>query len=84
MSKTINVSDKQGKLVEEKVQSGEYASESEVIQTGLRLLDERDRQAKKLRAEIQKGIESGDPIPAEEVFTGLRERAHMMRHSKKS
>ena len=84
MSKTITLSNEQTKLVQKKVQSGDYTSESDVVGAGLRLLDEQDRQVKKLRAEIQKGIESGDPIPAEEVFRGLRERARMLRNNKES
>jgi antitoxin ParD1/3/4 len=50
------------------IESGRYATASEVLREGLRLLEEREqhREAKleALRAEIQKGIDSG---PAEEV-----------------
>ena len=55
------------KLVQDKVKSGMYHSASEVVREGLRLLEEQDllRQVKlqKLRAEIQKGIDSGEPEP---------------------
>ncbi|WP_375415017.1 type II toxin-antitoxin system ParD family antitoxin [uncultured Bradyrhizobium sp.] len=50
------------------IASGRYSTASEVIRDGLRMIEEReqDREAKLewLRAEIQKGLDSG---PAEEV-----------------
>jgi antitoxin ParD1/3/4 len=50
------------------IESGRYATASEVLREGLRLLEEREQQREAkleaLRAEIQKGIDSG---PAEEV-----------------
>jgi len=54
-------------LVKKKVDSGLYGSASEVMREALRLLDERDRlhamRLEELRAEIKKGIESGEPTP---------------------
>ncbi len=54
-------------LVKSKVDSGLYGSASEVMRDALRLLDERDRlravRLEELRAEIKKGIDSGDPTP---------------------
>jgi antitoxin ParD1/3/4 len=55
-------------LIRSLIESGRYSTASEVMREGLRLLEEREerRQAKleALRAEIQKGFDSG---PAEEV-----------------
>ncbi|MCK1744752.1 type II toxin-antitoxin system ParD family antitoxin [Bradyrhizobium sp. 139] len=55
-------------LIDNLVESGRYATASEVMREGLRLVEEREerRQAKleALRAEIQKGFDSG---PMEEV-----------------
>jgi antitoxin ParD1/3/4 len=55
-------------LIDNLVESGRYATASEVLRDGLRLIEEREdrRKAKleALRAEIQKGIDSG---PAEEI-----------------
>lgn len=50
------------------IEDGRYATASEIIRDGLRLVQEREERRKAkleaLRAEIQKGIDSG---PAEEV-----------------
>jgi antitoxin ParD1/3/4 len=58
-------------LIQSLIESGRYSTASEVMREGLRLLEEREerRQAKleALRAEIQKGFDSG---PAEEVDIG--------------
>lgn len=55
------------KLVKNKVDSGLYGSASEVMREALRLLEERDRRhalrVEELRAEIKKGLASGEPIP---------------------
>jgi antitoxin ParD1/3/4 len=55
-------------LIDGLVETGRYASASEVMREGLRLVEEREerRQAKleALRAEIQKGFDSG---PMEEI-----------------
>lgn len=55
-------------FIESLLDSGRYSTASEVMRDGLRLVEEREqrRQAKleALRAEIQKGFDSG---PAEEV-----------------
>lgn len=55
-------------MVEGLVESGRYKTADEVLQAGLRLIEsrEQEREAKleALRAEIQKGLDSG---PAEDV-----------------
>jgi len=55
------------KLVKTKVESGLYGSASEVMREALRLLEERDRRhavrIEELRAEIKKGLDSGEPTP---------------------
>jgi len=54
-------------LVKELVSSGRYATASEVVRDGLRLIEEREelRQMKlqALRDAIREGIESGAPMP---------------------
>ena len=54
-------------LVKSKVESGLYGSASEVVRDALRLLEERDRRqvlrVEEFRAEIKKGLDSGEPTP---------------------
>ncbi len=54
-------------LVREKVDSGLYASASEVVREALRLMEEQDRaraiKLEQLRQDIREGLESGDPKP---------------------
>lgn len=45
------------------VESGDYATTSEVMREGLRLLIARRERHEQLRAEIQKGLDSGPPQP---------------------
>jgi antitoxin ParD1/3/4 len=46
-----------------KVESGEYATISEVIRDALRRAEEKDRRIAQLRELIREGEESGDPVP---------------------
>ena len=65
-------------FIKAQIQQGRYASASEVIREGLRTLEEREKfravKLEALRAEIQKGADSGPGIPAEEVFAKVRVR----------
>jgi len=67
-------------LIQEKINSGEYTSVSELVVEGLRLLDERDRNKisylAQLKEKIRVGIEAanrGELISGEEVFAELEE-----------
>ena len=42
------------KLIDDKVKSGLYQTASEVVREGLRLLKQRDDQARQLRADVRK------------------------------
>lgn len=63
-------------FVKAQVAQGRYASASEVIRDGLRVLEEREQiramKLEALRADIQRGADSGPGIPAEEVFDRLQ------------
>ena len=63
-------------LIQTLIESGRYATASEIMREGLRLVEEREQQREArlaaLRAEVQKGLDSG---PAEEVgdrFEGVK------------
>jgi antitoxin ParD1/3/4 len=69
-------------FIKEQVDGGRYASASEVIRDGLRLLeeDQKRRQAMidGLRGEIDKGRRSGRPKPAAEVLDRLERKYTQM------
>jgi antitoxin ParD1/3/4 len=69
-------------LVKAKVESGLYNSASEVMRDALRLLEERDRlreiELEEYRAKIREGMESGEGIPAEKVFSRLEAKYKAM------
>jgi len=62
-------------LIARKLEDGQYGSASDIVRDALRLLQAYDEeyQAKltALREEIQKGIDSGPGIPADEAFREL-------------
>jgi antitoxin ParD1/3/4 len=65
-------------LIQRQVRSGRFASASEVVREGLRLIEARDaeREARleALRTEISRGRDSGPGVPAEEAFSRARAR----------
>ena len=74
---SITLPPKLADMVRQKVEGGSYSSNSEVIREALRLMEERDRiefeKLQTLRAEIQKGLESGNAGPLN--FDELRDTA---------
>jgi len=69
----IELSPEASQFVESLVAEGEYASASDAVTAGVRLLMARQR----LRADVQKGIEeldAGPGIDGELVFDELRQR----------
>jgi antitoxin ParD1/3/4 len=70
-------------LVNEKVKSGRYASASEVIREGLRLLEERDEVKQhrlgEIRQKIDRGLDQldrGQGIPGHQARSTLRRSPH--------
>ena len=75
-------------FIKQQVEGGRYASASEVIRDGLRLLEEeqqrREAVLEGLRGEIEKGRRSGRPKPAAEVLDRLEHKyARMAKDSRK-
>ena len=66
----ISFTEKQEKYIRDKVASGNYKNASEVVREALRLLEsEEDKKLAFLRAEIQRGIDSGySDRSIEEIF----------------
>jgi antitoxin ParD1/3/4 len=56
---SVTLSDHFQQFVDTQVNQGHYASTSEVIRAGLRLLEEQEIHNQRLRDEILKGIQSG-------------------------
>ena len=82
----VSLPKKQEQYVKGLVKKGRYNSASEVVRTGLRLLEERDAKITKFRAFIQKGLDSGTPIPwdPEEFRIRARERMAELRAGKEA
>ena len=68
-------------MLKRKVEAGMYNSVDDAIATALCLLDDWDEiqdswwGTEEIRKMVQEGLDSGPPIPGEEVFARLRERA---------
>lgn len=79
---SITLPNEMADMVRAKVESGAYASESEVIREGLRFLQERDAAVERwLREEVAATFDrmKADPsraIPIADVFNGLEARYH--------
>jgi antitoxin ParD1/3/4 len=78
MPSSYTIGDHFENFIKEQVEGGSYASASEVIRDGLRLLEE-DQQRRQavldgLRGEIARGHRSGQPKPAAEVLDRLERK----------
>jgi antitoxin ParD1/3/4 len=72
-------------FIKAQISQGRYASASEVIRDALRVLEEREKlralNLENLRAEIQRGMNSGPGIDAEDVFARLEAKYQAMLES---
>lgn len=82
----VSVTPELEQFIQSQVESGKYTSADEVILTGIRLLEERDRIYKgrfeELRQEVRIGIEAseqGQVVDGETVFHQLRQKLQQRR-----
>lgn len=57
----VSIGDRWEAFVENAVRSGRYASASEVVREGLRLVEEREAKLRALRDTLNASISEGDP-----------------------
>jgi antitoxin ParD1/3/4 len=70
---SVIVGDHFAQFIADKVGEGRYASASDVVRAGLRLLEEREAALTALRAAIDEGERSGPPAPLDiEAFLAER------------
>lgn len=77
MAIVVELSPRMEQLVNELVATGRFSSKNEVLQEGLRLLDEREKKLAALDAALARGladIDAGRMRPVDEVFDELRAR----------
>jgi antitoxin ParD1/3/4 len=83
-SMNISLTPELERLVNEKVKSGRYASASEVIREGLRLLDEQEEMKQHRLAEIRQKIDRGlDQLDKGQGIPGRGARSLIRRSSHK-
>ncbi len=87
----VSLTKEQEELVNQRVASGRYASASEVIREGLRLLEARDEERSArlegLRAQVAAGIaqaNGGDLIDGETAVAEVRKRVNSRRKRRRS
>ena len=82
MPSSYAIGDHFEKFIRKQVESGRYASASEIVRDALRLLEEREQlreiEVAEYRQKIRDGIESGEGLPAEEVFSRLETKYQSM------
>jgi antitoxin ParD1/3/4 len=73
---SVVLSDHFLEFAERKVREGRYASASEVVRAGLRLLESEEEKIEALRREIQKGIDSGpaEPFDFDEFIVEMKRK----------
>ena len=67
-------------IIEKALANGSCPNETEVLRRALRLYEEFERRRGILKQEVEKGINSGDSIPAAVVFQELEQLAAQLSH----
>jgi len=82
MPSSYAIGDHFEQFIRQQLESGRYASASEVVREALRLLETRERlrqiELEEYREKIREGMESGPGIPANEVFARLEAKYQAM------
>lgn len=82
MPSSYAIGDHFEQFIRRQIESGRYASASEVVRDALRLLEGRERlrqiELEEYREKIREGMESGPGIPADEVFARLEAKYQAM------
>jgi len=82
MPSSYAVGDHFEQFISQQVQTGRYASASELVREALRLLETRERlreiEIEEYREKIRAGMQSGSSIPADEVFNRLEAKYQAM------
>jgi len=63
---SVALGDRFADFVDAQVDAGRYASASEVVRAGLRLLEEHEMKVQALRDALIAGEDSGEPLPFDE------------------
>ena len=71
-TRNIHLTPEQDKFVDAQVESGQYASASEVLRAGLKILEERQARFEVLKAAVLHGMNSG--VAEGDVIGRIRER----------
>ena len=75
MPSSYAIGDHFEQFIRRQVETGRYASASEVVREALRLMEGRERlreiELEEYREKIREGMESGPGVPADEVFARL-------------
>ena len=68
--RSVILSEELGRYVDAAVADGRFGSDSEVVEAGLKLLEEWERRREDLRKALQNGLDSGEPreLDFEELF----------------
>lgn len=76
----VSVGQRWEAFIEQIVNEGRYASVSEVVREGLRLVEEREQKLKALREHVQAAVAEGGRYSAEDVLSDVE--AHLTRWEK--
>jgi len=74
MASSVNLGEQLEAFITDAVKNGRYGSRSEVLREGVRLVQEREAELERFRAEVQKGIDDADAgrvVDADDAFDQL-------------